>query len=97
MEVAQLRHWIETLTDAGASSDVTSECIGKMERGEAKYGTWEPDNDNRSMTEECLEELYDGVNYLLMELCRTDRQTELATDMLYDLVNIIERLETHAR
>jgi hypothetical protein len=64
-ELADL--WEGISSKCGLSHKACSLLMAKMEKGISKHGVWNPKKDPRNHREEAREELYDAVNYLIME------------------------------
>lgn len=69
-------------TKRRSMSDIYRICIDKYDKGAAKYGDFDPLNDNRNLLREAQDELIDAINYLSMALIKIDarREAGLAED-----------------
>lgn len=47
---------------------VFRQCMDKYQKGEKKYGAFNPKTDDRDMLEEAKQELIDSINYFAMKI-----------------------------
>lgn len=56
--------------------EILSRCLYKMQEGTEKYGDYDPETDPRDMFHESMEELIDGINYLVMAIMKINKMKE---------------------
>lgn len=109
---AQGKNWIRNnirITEEETMSRVDALMSERMERGQFKYGQFEPETDKRDLVHEALEEAVDLLNYLRMREAQVEVQNlrislpefaymytnrlRVAQDKARELCNIIIGLE----